>query len=113
MQRIEIDSRSHHAISVLCETVIYETYLISGAMMIGPEQSAIKNRATRVALNMASARMEPACAVKDGMEDTAHYVRKIAIHVVSKKICYFIGLCKHAGKDAEQCNETLQKWIQR
>lgn len=53
-------------------------YLISDATTIGLEQNAIKNRATRVAPSMASVKMAPAYAVKDGTEDIAHYVRKVA-----------------------------------
>ena len=44
--------------------------------MTGLERNAIKNRVTCVAPSMASAKMEPACVVKGGTEDIAHYVRK-------------------------------------
>lgn len=49
--------------------------------MTGPERNAIKNRAMRVAPSMASAKMGPAYAAKDGTEDIAHYVRKIEDYV--------------------------------
>lgn len=52
-------------------------YSFAGVTMIGPGQNVIKSRAIRVAPNMVNAKMGPACAVKDGMEDTAHYVRRI------------------------------------
>jgi len=44
--------------------------------MTGLGRNAIKNRAICVAPSMASAKMGPACAVKDGTEDIAHYVRR-------------------------------------
>ncbi|EFN60940.1 Teneurin-3 [Camponotus floridanus] len=44
------------------------------AMTIGLERNAIKNHAIHVAPNMASAKMEPVYAVKDGMEGIAHYL---------------------------------------
>lgn len=53
-------------------------------MTIGPGRNAIKNHAIHVAPNMASAKMEPVYAVKDGMEDIAHYVCKVANYVLNK-----------------------------
>lgn len=53
-------------------------------MTIGPGRNAIKNHVIHVAPNMASAKMEPVYAVKDGMEDIAHYVCKVANYVLNK-----------------------------
>lgn len=50
-------------------------------MTIGPERNAIKNHVMHAAPNMASAKMEPVYAVKDGTEDIAHYVCKVANYV--------------------------------
>lgn len=47
--------------------------VVANVTTIGPERNAIKNRAMHVAPNMASARMEPVYAVKDGTEDIARY----------------------------------------
>lgn len=58
--------------------------ILADATTIGPERNAIKNRAMHVAPNMASAKMEPAYAVKDGTEDIAHYVCKVANYVLNK-----------------------------
>lgn len=64
--------------------------LVTDAMMIGPERNAIKNRVICVAPSMASAKMGPAYAVKDGTEDTAHYVRKIEDYIlVINSVPYF------------------------
>lgn len=52
--------------------------------MIGLERNAIKNRAMRVAPNMASVKMELVYAVKDGTEDIAHYVCKVVNFVLNK-----------------------------
>lgn len=51
--------------------------LVTDATMTGPGRNAIKNHVIPVAPSMASAKMGPAYAAKDGTEDTAHYVRKI------------------------------------
>jgi len=55
---------------------------VTDATMTGPERNAIKNRVIRVALSMASAKMGPAYAAKDGTEDIAHYVRKIEDYIL-------------------------------
>lgn len=53
-----------------------DIFIFLDVMMTGPERNAIKNRVICVAPSMVSAKMEPACAAKDGTEDIAHYVRK-------------------------------------
>lgn len=50
---------------------------VLGATMIGPARNVIRNRAIHDARNMASARMELACVVKDGTDDIARCVSKI------------------------------------
>lgn len=51
--------------------------------MIGLARNVIRNRAIHDARNTASARMELACAVKDGMDDIARCVSKILINMIS------------------------------
>lgn len=54
---------------------------VLGAMMIGPARNVIRNRAIHDARNMASARMELACAVKDGTDDIARCVSKLILMI--------------------------------
>lgn len=49
--------------------------------MIGPARNVIRNRAIHDAQNMASAKMELACAVKDGTDDIARCVSKLILMI--------------------------------
>lgn len=49
--------------------------------MIGPARNVIRNRAIHDAQNMANARMELACAVKDGTDDIARCVSKLILMI--------------------------------
>lgn len=61
----------NQAVASIAGHTVPANRVFASATMIGPARNVIRNRAIHDARNMASARMELACAVKDGTDDIA------------------------------------------